>query len=147
MRKNNTFLILLLFLSLICACGAGLLMDTAAQQVPVSAGEYHVQITEICAKNETVTADNDGRYRDYIELFNAGDDVELAGCVLTDGSASYRFDSLFLPAGSYRVVFLGKETTGFALSASGEDSIQLAEPSVRTQPASSTSSPALKSSI
>lgn len=125
MRKNNTFLILLLLLALLAACGAGLLLDTAAQQTPVRVGEYHVQITEICAKNETVTADNDGRYRDYIELYNAGDDVELAGCVLTDGSASYRIESLFLPAGSYRAVFLGKETTGFALSASGGDSIQL----------------------
>lgn len=128
MRKSNTFLICLLLAALVLCFAAGLLLDPASQSAAQPAGVYHVQISEICAKNETIIADNDGKYRDYIELYNAGEDTDLTGCHLTDGSVSYSFDGLTLRKGEYRVLFLGKETTGFALSASGRDSIQLQDP-------------------
>ena len=128
MRKNNTLLICILLAALFLSCALGLMMDSETQAAAMPVGEYRVQITEVCAKNETVIADNEGKYRDYIELYNAGPETDLTGCRLTDGTVTYRFDGLVLGAGEYRLLFLGAETTGFALSASGRDSIQLQDP-------------------
>ena len=125
MKQNNTRLFWVLLLALVLCVTIGLMLDPTSEPASTPVGSYHVQITEICAKNETIISDNDGKYHDYIELYNAGDCVDLAGCSLTDGSVRYYFDSLVLGEGEYRVLFLGKETTGFALSASGRDSIQL----------------------
>ncbi len=129
MAKKNTLLIWLLAAVLIVGIAVGLLLDPSVQSAMASNGEYTIQITEICAKNETILADNDGKYRDYIELHNAGEDVDLTGCTLTDGSTVAKpFEGVTMASGEYRVVFLGKETTGFALSSSGRDSIQLKDP-------------------
>ena len=129
MAKKNPLLIWLLVGVLLLGIGAVALLDPSVQSAIVSTGEYNIQITEICAKNENIIADNDGKYRDYIELYNAGDDVDLTGCRLTDGTVTATpFDGVTLAAGEYRVVFLSKDTTGFALSSSGRDSIQLQDP-------------------
>lgn len=107
----------------------GILLDPNTWAVPQKTGEYQIQITEVCAKNESVIPDNDGKYRDYIELYNPGETVDLTGCTLTDGSThSQPFQNLIMDKDSYRVLFLGKETVGFALSASGRDSLQLKDP-------------------
>lgn len=133
MRKTDNKLIWLLCGLLILSIGVGLLLDPSTRQALKPAGEYRIQITEVCAKNETVTADNDGRYSDYIELYNAGEAVDLTGCRLTDGSVTATpFEGVIMGAGEYRVVFLNKETTGFALSSSGRDSIQLQAPNGKT---------------
>lgn len=129
MAKKNTLLIWLLIGLLAIGIAVGLLLDPSVQSAMESTGEYTIQITEICAKNETITTDNDGKYRDYIELYNAGEEVDLTGCRLTDGSVtSTPFEGVTMAAGEYRVVFISKETTGFALSSSGRDSIQLQDP-------------------
>lgn len=129
MAKKNTLLLILLPLALLVCLAVGILADpnTWAPQLPV--GEYHIQITEVCAKNESVIADNDGKYRDYIEIYNGGQRVDLTGCVLTDGTTRASvFQNMILEKGGYRVIFLGKDTTGFALAASGQDSLQLQDP-------------------
>lgn len=129
MRTKNKLLIWLLSGVLILCVAVGFLLDPGIKATLTPVGEYHIQITEICAKNETIIADNGGRYSDYIELYNAGNDVDLTGCRLTDGTVSSEpFANVFLAAGEYRVIFLNKETTGFALSSSGRDSIQLQAP-------------------
>ena len=85
-----------------------------------------IVITEICSKNETILADNDGKHRDYVELFNAGAPVDLSGFVLYDGKVkSPQLDGVILETGEYRVFFISRSSTGFALSASGGDTIQL----------------------
>ncbi len=85
-----------------------------------------MKFSEICTKNETIIADNDGRYRDYVEIYNAGEDVNLQGCRLTDGRGTGEaFGDEILPAGGYRVCFLGDDVTGFSLGAAGGDSLQL----------------------
>lgn len=129
MRKIDNILIWILLAALVLTFALGLRLDPASQAAKLPAGNYQVVISEICAKNETVIADNDGKYRDYIELYNFGPETDLTGCRLTDGSVTYRFDGLVLGAGEYRLLFLGAETTGFALSSSGRDSIQLQDPS------------------
>lgn len=85
-----------------------------------------VVFSEICAKNEAVIADNDGRYRDYVEIYNGGGDINLQGFYLTDGkNKSDPFGDLPLPSGSYCVVFLDKDLTGFSLKATGGETLVL----------------------
>ena len=129
MAKKNTKLIWLLCGILAIGIAVGLFLDPGMQAALIPVGEYKIQITEICPKNETIIADNDGKYRDYIELYNAGGDVDLTGCRLTDGTVTATpFEGVTMAAGEYRVIFIGSETTGFALSSSGRDSIQLQAP-------------------
>ena len=131
MRKTDNILIWILLGALTVCVALGLCLDADMQMAYVPAENCQVLISEICAKNETVIADNDGKYRDYIELYNPGPETNLRGYRLTDGSVSFRFDDLILGEGEYRLLFLGSETTGFSLSASGRDSVQLQDPTGR----------------
>lgn len=130
LKKNNWILALVLVGCLILfGLGAIWLDGMSSGTLDAERNTYAVVISEICTKNETVIADNDGKYRDYIELHNSGDAVSLEGFTLTDGKKSYTFPAgMFLGAGEYRVVFLGDSVTGFALGASGGDCIQLRDP-------------------
>ena len=129
MKKFEKALPWLLSLMLIFSLVVGILLDPDTWTAPAETDHYQVQITEICAKNESIISDNDGKFRDYIELYNAGQTVDLTGCRLTDGSThSQPFSNLIMEENSYRVIFLGKDLTGFALAASGKDSIQLKDP-------------------
>lgn len=131
LEKRNTGLIavaLILLATVVCI----VLFVSGAQQPPageVSKEDYQIIISEICTKNETVIADNAGKYRDYIELYNPGQAVSLEGFTLTNGKATSAPLHIRLDAGEYRVVFLGEEATGFTLGASGNDCIQLLDPS------------------
>lgn len=127
MEKQNKLLALILMVALACAMIFGLSLDRTSAPTE-SRGNYQILITEICAKNNTIIADNEGVFRDYIELYNAGSDVNLAGFTLTDGQKRYTFGEVSLAAGEYRLVFLGTEVTGFSLGASGGDCIQLKDP-------------------
>lgn len=119
-----------IFLSvLICIILASFWMDHRTNKVDSSTQKYRILITEICAKNESILADNDGKFHDYVELYNAGDTLNLAGFTITDGSGKdYLLGNITLESGSYYVLFLGKDITGFGLSASGGDCIQLKSP-------------------
>ena len=129
--RKNTFLGLVL---LICLIGTVWLVaepaiPTDPQESVPTVTQQTLLITEICTKNESVIADNSGKYRDYIELYNSGSSVNLAGYVLTDGKErSDPLPSIELAEGEYRIFFLSRELTGFALSASGGDYIQLLDP-------------------
>ncbi len=133
MKIHNKLLIWLFVGLLLVAVALAFLLDPGIGRVLTQPpGEYTIHISEICAKNETVTADNTGAYRDYIELYNAGEAVSLEGFRLTDGSSNVHvLGDIHLGAGEYRVIFLGKDLTGFALSASGGDTIQLQDPAGR----------------
>ena len=88
----------------------------------------NVVFSEICTKNETVIADNDGRYRDYVELYNGGADTNLAGFYLSDGKTQSKpFGDLPFPTGSYYVVFLDAELTGFSLKSTGGETLSLVD--------------------
>ncbi len=83
-------------------------------------------INEICTKNESILMDNDGRYRDYVELYNGGEDTNLEGFYLTDGNTKHTpFGDLPFPADSYLLVFLDQELTGFSLRADGGETVML----------------------
>lgn len=85
--------------------------------------------SELCAKNETIIADNSGRHRDYAELYNGGAPISLDGFCLTDGRGkSEPFGDVTLASGEYFLVFLGTDLTDFSLGSSGGDCIQLLDP-------------------
>lgn len=90
---------------------------------------YSILISEISAKNDSIIADNDGNTPDYIELYNSGSTISLAGFRLTDGKVqSEPFGDITLAAGEYRTFYLSDELTGFGISAAGGDTIQLLDP-------------------
>ena len=97
------------------------------------AGADDLVITEFLASNDSVLADEDGDYADWIEIHNASlTSVSLAGWYLTDDEADlikWQFPSVTLPSGGYLVVFAsdknrinpaGELHTSFKLSGDGE---------------------------
>lgn len=103
-----------------CFCFLGLAM-----------GRAEVVISEFLAINDTILADEDGDYSDWVEIWNRGEEaVDLAGYFLTDDAerlTRWTFPSVSLEAGEYLVVFasdknrrVGELHTNFKLSSSGE---------------------------
>ena len=85
--------------------------------------------SEVCTKNASIVADNDGAYRDYVELYNGGEDINLKGYCLTDGqSKSKPFGDFPMPKDSYCLIFLDKEVTGFSLKSMGGECLSLMSP-------------------
>lgn len=104
----------------------GLTMDPSLPKTGITATQ--VVFSEVCTKNETILADNDGSYRDYVELYNGGGDTNLKGFCLTDGNAkSEPLGDLPLPAGGYCLLFLDKELTGFSLKSTGGETVTLVD--------------------
>lgn len=131
MKKHKWTLAVLLVMGLLLSAGLAVYADyyNGAGEYVLTEGSHAILITELCSKNETVIADNAGRYRDYIELYNAGEAANLQGFTLTDGKAtSAPFGDTPMAAGEYRIFFLGDDITGFGIGASGGDCIQLLDP-------------------
>jgi len=90
-------------------------------------------ITEFMAVNDSVLADEDGEYSDWIEIHNPTDsDIQLNEWFLTDNlgwATKWQFPSRILRSGEYLVVFASGDSrkTGnelhadFKLSGGGED--------------------------
>ena len=89
-------------------------------------------INEICSSNSSVLADKDGKYSDWIEIYNYSktESINLAGIGLSDNPDKpfkYVLPDVTVEPGGYLVVFAsdavtteGELHTGFALSADGE---------------------------
>ena len=106
-RKNHAGLLLVILAAgLLCAALWGLLREESRQ--PGADQFTDLVFNEICTKNATVIADNQGRYRDYIELYNGGKALNLQGYYLTDGRGkSEPLGDLPLPAGAVRHLWRG----------------------------------------
>lgn len=110
-------LLLLLLLSVV------LLTLPAGEQQPPR--QLQLRISEVCSKNDSVIANNAGRFPDYVELYNEGEDISLSGFRFGDGrSESTPLGEIVLHKGEYRVFFLGDDM-GLTLPASGSDCLQL----------------------
>lgn len=70
----------------------------------------NVEITELMVKNHATAANAEGKYHDWVELYNYGsENAELGGFVLTDGENEQSFeDGAVIAPGEYRVVFFDK---------------------------------------
>ena len=87
-----------------------------------------VKITEICASNSSVIANDAGEFPDYIELYNEGNSFNLAGYSLsTDptGGIDYTFDNIEFQSGEYLIIFLDGTNVPFRLNAGGGEYIAL----------------------
>ena len=123
-ERKRMLLIAVLVIGLTTALVWSLLQDRADSRTDIPVGQ--LVFSEICVKNDTVIAANDGGYHDYVELYNGGKDINLKGWYLTDGGAkSEPFGDFPLPSDSYCLLFLGKEVTGFSLKSSGGESLSL----------------------
>lgn len=99
-----------------------------------------VVINEIMPQNELTVEDEEGKFEDWIELYNRTDDtINLAGYYLSDSPSEnplmWQFpDSSYIPAYGYLTVWMDEDTldeglhANFKLSASGE-SISFSDPS------------------
>jgi len=74
-----------------------------------SPSNSQILISEVCASNGAIIADNDGDYSDWIELTNTGSEViNLSGFCLSDDSldlSQWCFPEYLLLPGEYLVVF------------------------------------------
>ena len=86
-------------------------------------GGKSIAITEVMSSQDTLIADENGQFNDYIELYNSGETaVDLTGWWLSDDSTAadkWTFPETVIQPGEYLVLFSG---TGpdFNLSADGE---------------------------
>ncbi len=128
-KKHETGIILLLAVGLLAVVAVGLAVDryrTVTDVVPGNAEEVDLLITEVCAKNTSIVEDGGGKHADYIEIYNRGDDCDLEGFTLSDGKQnSEPFGPTPFASGEYKVFFVGRESMGFSLSASGGETITL----------------------
>ena len=96
-------------------------------------GDSPVVVSEIVASNSSALADEEGEYRDYIELYNRSNEtVDLTGWYLSDDAAmarKWRFPEVSVAPGEYLVVYASglnrREDpahlhTNFSLSSEGE---------------------------
>ena len=102
--------------------------ETAEPAEPAAAYRGLLQITELAMKNSACIRDNDGEFRDWIELENCSDsDVPLSGWTVTDKPKLRRqpISDAVLSPGERIVVFcrefgLKEEETLFLLDPDGE---------------------------
>jgi len=114
--------------------GSSILLLIAVSSVGLADGR--VVINEFMAANDSILADPQGRFDDWVEIYNPGDDpVNVAGMYLTDGVAipkkwripGDRPDLTTIPAKGYLVLWLDNDATdvglhaGFGLNAGGEE--------------------------
>jgi hypothetical protein len=96
------------------------------------ASSQGVKLNELMASNQTVIADEDGDYEDWIELYNDSDEpVNLAGYSISDDPGvpgKWAFPSVEIGPQGFLLVFAsGKDRVGpqlhtsFKLSSAGED--------------------------
>lgn len=124
-------LALALVLALVCAIALipGSQQSGTTDPSGGETGVFSIRITEICAKNDSIICDNSGKTPDYIELYNNGSAVNLAGFRITVGkNRSEPLGDITLQPGEYRVIYLSNELNGLAIGASGGDTVQLLDP-------------------
>lgn len=123
-ERKRILLTVILVIVLAAALVWGLLQERANNRTDIAVNQ--LVFSEICTKNDRIIAANDGGYHDYAELYNGGKDINLKGWYLSDGqSKSEPFGDYPVPSGSYCLLFLDKETTGFSLKSSGGESLSL----------------------
>ena len=97
------------------------------------AGKPDLLISEFLAENQSIRADSDGDFSDWIEIYNASDQAQsLEGWSLTDDFKDYKkwsFPSIRLQPGAFLLVWasgknrtnwVGDLHTNFKLSSGGE---------------------------
>ena len=89
-----------------------------------------IVLNEVMALNQLTIMDEDGEYPDWIELYNVGQTLDLAGYSLSDDSLDlqkWTFDNRTVASGEYLLIFASDKDrqtanlhTNFKISAAGE---------------------------
>ena len=128
-----------------CGCLATTLLLIASSGCDTAASEQTLFINEFMADNETVLSDENGEFKDWIEIYNAGEDaVSMDGYFITDDLGAVTQwalpATLSIDAGGYLVLFASGDTTvsdfhlPFALEKNGEEiGLYVAEESAAVQ--------------
>jgi hypothetical protein len=91
-----------------------------------------IVINEVLPKNSRFGSDENGKFNDWIELYNlSGQDIDLTGCYLTDSKkdlAKWKFpDGTKIPKNGFLIVWANGDSnstglhTNYKLSAEGEN--------------------------
>ena len=135
MKKNKVMAIwavIAVLAVVFCGCDA---IETGTGGAEHTGGA--VYITEVVSKNQSVLADEDGDYSDYIELYNSSSGrVALKGYYLSDSENNpqkWALPNIYIEAKSYLIIFAsGKNRSkdgyyhaNFALSASAGEMVTL----------------------
>lgn len=108
--------------------------EAQANVVAPGQGAQGVVINEIMSSNENVLADEQGAYRDFIELYNSsGAPVDISGWMINDkndldDTGVFVFPQRVMQPGEYLIVFASGQRTGgstvyhapFKISSAGE---------------------------
>lgn len=130
MKPGALFNILLVVLLLVGAVGIVYFTTNSNNnsEVPVSMTREGLVINEVMAKNQSAVPDNNGRYSDWVELYNGSTmAVSLNGLSLTDKESEpnrYPLPNITMEPDSYLIIWCSGDTTavapyhaGFKLSA------------------------------
>lgn len=132
MKRYLTVLIIIILALLMQGCEEvrEAAYDQLEEKVPLGAGD--VVISEALTDNTGYAECNDGRYYDWIELYNASaSDISLAGCYVSDDEMvpdKWSIPEINIPSGGYGLIYMsdrdctdGEELhASFKLSAQGE---------------------------
>lgn len=140
MKKIKMVTFVLLAVMTLLACGCDEVTQKPTQDTHGSGESGHIIITEVVSKNNTVIADEDGQYCDYIELYNpTSSRLPLKGYYLSDSDKNpkkWEMPNIYIEAGQYLVIFAsGKDRstgdhyhTSFSISAAEGEPITLLAP-------------------
>lgn len=94
--------------------------EPTATPVVYESGAEKVALSEIMSKNKATVTDKDGDFSDWIEIKNTcGEDINLFGWTLTDGSDKWVFPDFTLYSDSVAVIFAsGKDRADTELHSS-----------------------------
>lgn len=124
MRRNRAELLtpILIFLVSLCLCACNGDAEPEAEELSVP---QTLIISELMPDNKSTLADGEGRFFDWIELYNSGDEpAELEGLRLNNGKGSVELPPVSVGAGEYRLFFCAKnpgdsEALSLSLSSGG----------------------------
>ncbi len=130
-HKKEILIALFLVVCLLAGIGIMTLIEGAVGRPVYYNGDMKnicVRINEICLSNRSVTADQNGVFSDYIELYNYGETFSLAGFGIandTSNGVAYTFGEQQFEKGAHLVVFLDGVNVPFKLSSNGNEYIAL----------------------
>ncbi len=116
-------LLLLIFVTVLCAAGLFLVFTLHDGSAGTgNAGKTGIRINEVMTSNKGMISDGNGKFPDWIELYNSSDaDVNISGYGLSDDkltAAKWAFPSgTIVPAKGYIVVFCSGDAQDGAMHA------------------------------
>ncbi|MDD4164498.1 MAG: CotH kinase family protein [Eubacteriales bacterium] len=133
-QKRDAMIAVLLACCVMLAVCVGVLLSRVIGTPVVFDGNIEnikVNITEVCTRNRSIICDSNGRYSDYIELYNAGISFDLNGFALSDNAfkeVKYVFGSREFASGQYMLIFLDGTNVAFSLKGEGGENLYFLSP-------------------